>query len=194
VITQIPGTDPTTKVSFVTEENLQIQNSYNINLFAPYTVTKWWEGNINVTGFYLGFVSNGLEGENLDNGEPAYQIRATETFTPLTSYKFELTSDYQSALIYGLFNVKPQYSTDAGVSHSFGNKKANVKFSVSDIFNQRTNDVSSNYANNNLVIDQRRQSCVARLTFTYNFGNSKFKTREHQTGADDEANRVKGNN
>lgn len=194
VITQIPGTDPVTKVSFVTEENLQIQNAYNINLYAPYTVNKWFEGNVNITGFYLGFISNGLEGADLNAGEPAYQARATETFTPIKGYKFELNSDYQSALIYGLFNVKPQYSTDAGVSHSFDDKKANVKFSVSDIFNQRTNNVSSNYADNNLIINQHRQSRVARVTFTYNFGNNKIKAREHQTGADDEKNRVKGNN
>jgi hypothetical protein len=194
VITQIPGTDPTTKVSFVTEENLQTQNAYNINLFAPYTITKWWEGNVNLTGFYLGFISNGLEGANLNAGQAAWQGRITETFTPLKGYKFELTSNYQSSLVYGLFNVKPQYSTDAGVSHSFAEKKANIKFSVSDIFNQRTNNVTSNYADNDLIINQRRQSRVARITLTYNFGSNKFQAREHQSGADEEKNRVKGNN
>jgi len=194
VITQIPGTDPTTKIAFVTEENLQIQNSYNINLYAPYTVTKWWEGNVNVTGFYLGFVSNGLEGGNLNDGEPACQIRATETFTPIKGYKLEITSDYQSALIYALFVVKRQYWTDAGLSHSFADKKANIKFSVSDIFNTHTNDVTSNYESNNLIINQKNETRVARLTLTYNFGNNKIKARQHQTGADDEKNRVKGGN
>lgn len=194
VITEIPGTDPTTKVSFVTNENLQTQNSYNINLYAPYTVSRWWEGNVNITGFYLGFVSNGLEGANLNNGQAAYQIRATETFTPIKGYKLEVTSDYQSALVYGLFNVKPQYWTDAGVSHSFAHKKANIKFSVSDIFNQRTNNVTSFYANNDLIINQKRETRVARLTLTYNFGNNKMKARQHQSGSDDETSRVKGNN
>lgn len=194
VITQIPGTDPTTKVSFVTNENLQIQNSYSANLYLPYTATKWWEGNVNITSFYLGFISNGLEGANLNSGQAAYQIRATETFTPIKGYKLEVTSDYQSALVYGLFDVKPQYWTDAGISHSFANKKANIKFSVSDIFNQRTNNVSSNYADNNLIINQKRETRVARLTLTYNFGNNKIKAREHQSGAGDEASRVKGNN
>ena len=194
VITEIPGTDPATKVSFVTNENLQTQNAYNVNLYVPYTFTKWWEGNVNLTGFYLGFVSNGLEGQNLNDGQAAWQVRATETFTPIKGYKFELTSNYQSALVYGLFNVKPQYSTDAGVSHSFLNKKANIKFSVSDVFNQRTNNVTSFYANNYLIINQKRESQVARLTFTYNFGNNKIKAPEHQSGADDEKSRVKGNN
>jgi iron complex outermembrane receptor protein len=194
VITEIPGTDPATKATFVTEQNLQIQNSYNINIYTPYTITKWWNGNVNATGFYLGFKSNGLEGGNLNSGEVAYNIRTTQTFLPLDGYKAEITANYQSGLIYGLFNVKSRYSTDAGISHSFDNKKASIKFSVSDIFNTLRNDVTSNYQSTNLVVNQRRESRVARLTFTYNFGNNKIKAREHQTGADEEKGRVKGNN
>ncbi len=192
VIVEVPGTDPATKVSFVTQQNLQTQKSYSINVYDSYTITKWWSGDVNATGFYLGFKSNGLEGGNLNRGQSAYQIRATETFLPVKGYKIEVTSNYQSGLTYGLFNVKPQYSTDAGISHSFANKKANVKFSVSDIFNTRTNNVSSNYQSTNLDIYQKRESRIARLTFTYNFGNNKIKARQHQTGADDEKGRVKG--
>lgn len=194
VITEIPGTDPATKVSFVTTQNLQIQNSYNINVYSPYTISKWWNGNFNLTGFYLGFKSNGLEGGNLNNGRSAFQFRTTQTFLPFAGYKAEVTTNYQSALVYGLFYVKPQYSTDAGVSHSFANKKASIKFSMSDIFNTRRNDVTSNYQSNNLDIHQKRETRIARLTLIYNFGNNKIKVREHQTGADEEKGRVKGSN
>jgi len=194
VMTEIPGTDPATKVSFVTQENLQVQNSYNVNIYTPYTVTKWWEGNVNATGFYLGFKSNGLEGSNLNAGQAAFQIRTTQTFTPIKGWKAELTGNYQSALTYGLFYVKPQYSFDGGISHSFAQKKANIKFSMSDIFNTRRNDVTSNYGNNNLDIRQKRDTQIGRLTFTYNFGSSKIKARHHESGADDLKQRVKGNN
>jgi hypothetical protein len=194
VITEVPGTDPVTKVSFITQDNLQVQNAYNLNVFAPYTITKWWEGNVNGTGFYLGFKSNGLEGENLDRGQFAYNIRTTQTFTPVSGYKMELTFNYQSDLTYGLYDVKPRYSTDAGISHSFAAKKANIKFSVSDIFNTQTNDVTSIYSATNLAITQKRETRIARLTLTYNFGSNKIKVREHESGADDLKQRVKGNN
>ena len=192
VITDIPGTDPATKASFVTSENLQTQNSYNLNIYSPYTITKWWEGNVNFTGFYLGFKSKGLQGGNLDDGRYAYQVRATETFTPAASYKIELTGNYQSRLVYGLFNVKPQYSVDAGIRRSFASKKLNIKISVSDIFNTLRNDVSTNYQSNNLLITQKNETRIARLTLTYNFGSNKIQAREHQSGADEEKGRVKG--
>lgn len=194
VITEVPGTDPATKVAYVTQQNLQIQNNYSANLYAPYTITKWWEGNLNATAFYLGFKSNNLEGSNLDKGQAAYQVRATETFTPLAGYKLEVTGNYQSALTYGLFYVKPQYSVDAGISHSFAKKKANIKLSTSDIFNTRRNDVTSNYGSNDMDIRQKRESRITRLTFTYNFGSTKIRARQHQSGADDLNGRVKGNN
>jgi iron complex outermembrane receptor protein len=194
VIAELPGADPKTKIGFVTSQNLQTQNSYNFNVFAPYTITKWWEGNVNFTAFYLGFKSNGLEGGNLDRGQAAYNIRATETLSLIPGFKFEFTGNYQSALTYALFYVKPQYSIDGGVSHSFLNKKANIKFSVTDMFNMRTNDVTSNYEAVDFNIMQKRETRVARLTLTYNFGSTKIKMREHQGAADDESGRVKGNN
>lgn len=194
VMTEVPGTDPATNTSFITQENLQQQIAYNANIYAPYTITKWWEGNVNATAFYLGFKSDGLEGGNLDRGQVAYNIRATQTFTPFAGYKAELTSNYQSDLTYSLYDVKARYSTDAGISHSFADKKANIKLSMSDIFNTLHNDVNSNYENTILYITQKRESRITRLTFTYNFGNNKIKAREHQSGADDEKSRVKGNN
>ena len=190
VITEIIQT--VNKVSYDTRMNLQTQNAYGINVNAPFTFAKWWTGNLNINGFYLGFKSDSLLGANLNRGRVAVQAKALQTFTFGKGFKGELSGDYQSPLVYGVFNIKPQYSVDAGLSKSFANKKANVKFSVSDIFNTRTNNLSSNYSNTNLSIYQKRDSRVALLTLTYNFGNSKLApARRHKSGADDEKNRVK---
>jgi iron complex outermembrane receptor protein len=193
-ITQILITDPVSKATYQTNLNLQSQNNYNINVYTPYTITKWWTGNVNLTGFYLGFKSASLLGADLNRGQAAVQFKTTQTFQVAKGYKAELMGDYQSALTYGIFYVKPRHSVDAGISHSFLDKKANLKLSVSDIFNTRRNDVTSNYQTNDLDIHQKGETRITRLTFTYNFGNSKIKSHEHQSGADDEKGRVKGSN
>ncbi|SDE79529.1 Outer membrane receptor proteins, mostly Fe transport [Mucilaginibacter pineti] len=179
--------------TFQTNANLQTQNNYNVNINAPYTITKWWTGNVNVTGFYMGFKSDSLAGFNFNDGQVAAQAKATQTFK-FGTYRFEVMGDYQSPLTYGIYKIRPRYSVDMGVSHSFLDKKANVKLACDDIFNIRRNDLSSHVINNNFTIKQRNDTRVLRLTFTYNFGNNKIKAREHRSGADDEKGRVKGSN
>ncbi len=199
VITQLLLTDTIKKATFQTTLNLRVQNSYNFNFNSPYTITKWWTGNVNLTAFYLGFKSNGQQSGNLssgtiNDGKLAYQLKATQTFTLAKNFKAELMGDYQSSLVYGYFHVKPQYAIDAGLSHSFAEKKINVKLSVSDIFNIRTNNVTSVSQGNIINIQQKNETRIGRLTFTYNFGNNKIRARQHESGADAEKNRVKGNN
>jgi iron complex outermembrane receptor protein len=176
--------------TFQTHRNLQTQNSYNLNINTPYTITKWWTGNVNVNGFYLGFKSDTLQGVKFKDGQFAFQAKTTQTLT-FGTYRFEVLGDYRSALTYGIYKIRPRYSVDAGVSHSFASKKANVKLSCDDIFYLRRNNLSSHVVNNNFDIRQNNDSRVLKLTFTYNFGNTKIKAREHQTGAEDEKGRVK---
>lgn len=194
VITQIILTDPIKKASYQTNLNLQLQNAYSLNISSPYTINKWWTGNVNFNTFYLGNKSNNLLGANLNNGQLAYVFKATQTLTFIKGYRLELLSNYRSALTAGIYDVRPRFNLDAGISHSFANKKANIKFSVSDVFNTLTNNVNSMYQSVNLEIRQKGETRVSRLTFTYNFGNTKIKARQHQTGADEESNRAgKGN-
>ncbi|GAB3915332.1 outer membrane beta-barrel family protein [Mucilaginibacter boryungensis] len=194
VINQIILTDTVKKASYQTNLNLQVQNSYSMNFSSPYTIAKWWTGNANVNMFYNKFESNGLLGANLNDGSFAYQARATQNLTFIKGYRIEVTGVYRSARTNGIFNMKEQYTADAGVSHSFANKRANIKLNMSDIFNTRRNNVTSMYQSVNLEVHQKNESRVTRLTFTYSFGNNKIKARQHQTGADAEKSRVGGGN
>lgn len=199
VISELLLTDTVKKATFDTRTNLRIQNYYGININTPYNFTKWWSGNINLNGFYLGFKSPRLQSGNLsntdlNNGKPAFQVRDNNTFLLGKLLKLEITGDYQSSLIYSYFFVKPRYSIDAGLNHSFWDKKANIKFAVDDIFNTRRNDVTSTSQGNYIDIHQKNDSRYARITLTYNFGNTKIKVRQHETGAEQESNRVKSGN
>ncbi|NCD69506.1 outer membrane beta-barrel family protein [Mucilaginibacter agri] len=198
VITEVIVTDTVKKATYQTTLNLQSQDSYNLNLNVPYTFTKWWSGNVNFTGFYLGFKSGNdtpqpgsVYNGYLNGGKAAFQLKTTSTFKITKTFKAEFMTNYQSELQYGYYTIKPQYNFDGGLSKSFADKKLNIKLSVSDIFNTRKNNVIARSNDNIIDIHQKNETRVGRLTFTYNFGNSKIKSRDHQTGADDEKNRVK---
>jgi iron complex outermembrane receptor protein len=190
VMVEFPKQLDDQKVTFITRENLAEQINYSLNINAPFTITKWWSMNNNVTGFYLGFKSPQTE-LNLNNGQYAANGNSINTFVLSKTIKMEGTFNYQSPLTYGLFQIRSQYSFDAGISKSFAQKKANFKFSVSDVFNTRKQNLTVNQGNLNFSVFQKNETRVARLTFTYNFGNSKIQSRRHNSGADDEKSRVK---
>jgi iron complex outermembrane receptor protein len=149
--------------------------------------------NNNITAFYLGFKTNTTK-LSVDNGQFAGNGNSINTFMLSKTVKMEGTFNYQSPLTYGLFHIRSQYAFDAGISKSFAEKRANLKFSVSDVFNTRKQNLTVRQGNINFDVFQKNETRVARLTFTYNFGNSKIQSRRHQSGADDEKSRVKSGN
>jgi iron complex outermembrane recepter protein len=193
VMSQVLLTNPTTKVTYQTDLNMQTQNNYNANINSPYTIAKWFTGNINVTSFYMQFKADNILGASYNGGRFAYQAKISQNLT-FAGFKAEILENYQSSLVYGLYLVKPQYSIDAGISRAFADKKINLKLSVSDVFNTRRNDVNSVFQANNIYIRQKNETRIARLTFTYNFGNSSIKSRNRQTGSTEESSRVSSGN
>lgn len=78
--------------------------------------------------------------------------------------------------------------------HSFLDKKATLKLNVSDIFNTMRFDEVVAFANMNYRTQRRWESRVARLTFSYRFGNKELKPdRRRRTGSEEEQRRLGGN-
>ncbi|RYZ98397.1 MAG: TonB-dependent receptor [Sphingobacteriaceae bacterium] len=194
VITEVILTDTKNKSTYQTSRNFDTQNDYNIGINSPYTVAKWWSGNADFNGFYVGFKTKNLQGGDVNQGKFAFVLKTTQTFLLPKQVKGEITTFYQSATSYGLYNIKPQYAVDAGISRSFIDKKLNVKLAVNDIFNIRRNDITTNYQSTNFSLKQKQETRIYRIALTYNFGNMKIKARERSTGADAESGRVKSRN
>jgi iron complex outermembrane receptor protein len=194
LITTVLLTDLVSEATYQTKINLQAENAYTVNVSAPFTLTDWWNINVDANGFYTGFKSDTLLGASYNRGKIAYQAKLMETFQLAKGYKAELMSSYSSSLYDGIYLVNSRYSTDAGVSHSFAGNRANIKLAMSDVFNTLKDHFVTDYQSNDIAVSQKRETRITRLTFTYNLGNNKIKSHEHITGADDLSGRVKGNN
>jgi len=174
--------------------NLSSQNSYDIDINLPYQVSKWWTGNIDLTGTYTQVKSDTLLGGHLNNSKIAFQFKTDQSFVLAKGFKAELNTNYWSPSIMDIYTMKQYYGVDAGLSHLFAADKLNIKLAVNDVFNTYSMIATANYQTDNIYFKQKGETRVARLTLIYNFGSSQLKTREHSSGAADENGRVKGNN
>lgn len=192
VITQVLLPDPARSALFQTNENLSEQVSWNLNVSAPVTFTKWWSSNNNVTLFNNQFNSPDLNGQVLDNNQTAVQFNSTQNFRINKDFSAEVSGNYQSRMIYGTFLIRPQYGVDLGFNKSMMNKRLNMKLAVNDIFKTRSGKIRSAYPGLDYQIDQNWDSRVARLTLSWKFGNNEVKpNRNRSTGLDAETGRLK---
>lgn len=186
VIVETMNQNPETKRTWVTSDNLARQENWYANLNLPVKFTKWWNSSTNVNGFYLGF-EGPLNGSFLRQGRYAWQLRSNHTFTILPTLTAEAAINYQSPLVYSVYHIAQQWSIDAGLNQSLANKKANLKFSVTDIFDTRIQGVSTRFNNLHTVVNQKNETRVFRLTFTYNFGNMKNGVRRAENQSEEKS-------
>lgn len=175
-------------ISMQTDRNLDQVNSWNISADLPYQLTKWWNADINLNGYYNRFRSDTLAGSSINTGSPAYSIKTTQVFH-LGSFSSELQVNYNSANTKGIINFKSQYYADIAVRRAFLEKRATVSLAVSDVFRTHNIRDDSHLLNNDFTFEYRYDSRIFRLGFSYKFGNGKRK-QQHRIGAEDEKERV----
>jgi outer membrane receptor protein involved in Fe transport len=194
VIAQAILPDTANKAVYETSENLDRQQMYRLTVNAPLTITKWWRSNTNVNGVYMSFQSDDLKGQVLDASQVFVLINSNHSFNFGKGFSGELVAKYTSPLVYGTLKLRSEYGFDLGIGKTILNKKGNVKLSMNDVLNTRQLKVSSVYPGLDYAIRQKMETRVARLTFTYRFGNSNIKSqRARATGVESEQGRLKTN-
>ncbi|MET4083980.1 hypothetical protein ABIB40_003953 [Pedobacter sp. UYP30] len=192
VITQVIVTDTVHKTLYQTTQNLAHQDFYSSNINYPIAITSWWNTYNNLTLYYNDFKSPNLLGAPYQSGKLAYQVNSNQSFTVNSSTIVELSGNYQSSQVYGTYFVRPMYGVDLGIGKSFADRRANIKLSANDIFNLRKTQISSAISSQNYHLDEKPETRIFRLSFTYRFGGNQIKGANERTkGSFSEERRVK---
>ena len=163
----------------------------NVNLSLPFTITKWWNMQNNITGRWS--EANTFYKINVRSSTKGFYINSTQTFTLPKDISMELTGFYNSKSNWGLYTFNALASMDWGIQKKFAAKKSTLSFNISNIFNSLTSTYSVYIPAQNLIHTNKSIYGYTNysLTFSRNFGNEKVKgTRERITGAEDEKGRV----
>ncbi|WP_316802614.1 TonB-dependent receptor domain-containing protein [Pedobacter nototheniae] len=183
---------PDGKALYQTNENLAKQEVWGLNINIPVKLFKWWETNNNLNVFNLKYDSPNLGGSPLSTNKTSFQFKTQHTFTIVKGFTGELNGSYESPIDGGTIAIKERYSLDMGLSKSFMEKKMNLKFSLSDVFKTQRFNANSTLTGLDYNIRQNYDSRVARISFTYRFGQNEIKpARRRSTGLESEQNRMK---
>jgi len=184
-----PVTENGENITVQTNENLNSASYVGLYLIAPVKVTKWWEMN-NSANFYYGSYTGNVSGTQINNkGNFTFNLNSINSFKLGNGFSAELTGNYQAREVYAYMDVKPIWYLNIGAQKKFKNNSI-LKFSFNDIFftsNPKAQTTFNNYVENFVV---KRDSRVATISYTYNFGSSKNGQPRKTGGADDLKQRI----
>lgn len=192
IITDVILPDTTGKGLYQTSTN--VSNAYftSININAPVTITKWWSSNQTVTAFNNRYQTASLEGLALQAGKTSFYASTMHNFSLPKGIAAEVFANYRSAMVYGSFHMGSEYGVDLGLNKNLVSKKANIKLSVSDVFNTRRQNIRSTLPNVQYQLRQKPETRIVRLTISYRFGSNNIKgARNRSTALESEQNRIK---
>lgn len=128
---------------------------------------------------------------NKGNDTWAYQLQSMNQFSFKKGWSADFNMIYQSDIAFGIFKQKGYLSSNIGVAKKLFNNQANVKLSISDIFNTVKIDRIVDYNGVNLNQNRKQETRFISLAFTYKFGEGTAKSKSKLGTLNELQNRMK---
>ena len=166
----------------LTVENLPTLNQYAVIASLPFTLTKWWDWNTNLTG--------GIIEQRLDASAPKTNKPFAQWYTAMTfklPKKFFVDAYYSGQTGVEVSNLKTSASHSLDVNFKKLIKDSWIlQIGLQKLVRQRNNFISSNEDFTREVdVFGQGQDFNVRFSVTWNFKSGKqFRTRSVEKGAD----------
>ena len=175
--------------------NMKNRKTLSFTAAFPIQLTDWWRMQNNFTGSWQE-ANSFLYGEPFQASTKSLRVVWINSFKLPANFSAELVGFYQSKVLFGTSELQPLGALNLGIQKKFNNNHGSLRFGIDDIFNTRYNRFESKVPEQSLEIDARFRFRYRTFKLSYNksFGNNKLKrTRQRQTGSDDERKRVSNN-
>ena len=174
-----------------TWRNLQTQRHYSLSFSAPYTPKEWWNTFTNISLYRLENEGDYGEGKIVDIQANAANIYMQHTFTLPKDFTFELSGWANTPAIWGgNFETGSMWSLNVGLQKKMLQGNGTLKIGMDDIFRTAYWRAESTFGELFVEGFGGWDSQRVKLSFNYNFGNQKVKSRKRSTGLEDEKKRT----
>ncbi len=194
MITEVPFQDNTSQFTVFQQTNLDDMQSFQARLIVPVDITDFWTTNTFGLLVYQRFDAN-LANFMVNNQIWTGQVQHQHQFTLPGGVRAELSATFRSAAFAGVYRIEEQIWFDAGIRKSFADEKWNLSINFTDLFRTRMMYVSTDFQNQNTVVNQYNGDQAVRISLRYNFSRGEgFQLRSRQAGNQEELQRAGGGN
>jgi hypothetical protein len=194
IIQQVIEQNHATNETFVKQANIANQRQYGLAVSANKSITKWWTNSIYVNVFHNRF-------EGTVNNTPvtidaaSLMLNGSQQFKLSKTLTAELSGWFRTAGVEGVIKAAQMGGLNAGLSQQIMKEKGTIRLNVRDIFYTQQFRGTAKYADVDASFQERSDSRVVTLGFTYRFSKGKVGgVKRRASSANDEQNRVGGSN
>ena len=166
-------------VLLTTRENLAVSRATGLELTANADPGKRFTLNFSSNAFF-----NTIDASNLGftstKSDVSWTAKLGATVHLSASTLFQFNTNYTSMRLTPQGSRRPAFVANAGLRHEFGQKKAALILTVSDLFNSLKETTVLDTPALHETIVRRRSSRIIYLGFIYNFGRPAKKPKDEQ--------------
>lgn len=190
IIQQVIEQNEATSETFVKQANIARQQQYGLAISANKPMNKWWTNSIYVNVFnnrFEGLVSN----EVVKVSGTTLMLNGSQQFKLSKTFTAELSGWFRTAGIEGVIQASQMGGLNVGFSQQVMKDKGSIRFNVRDVLYTQQFHGKAKYANVDASFQERSDSRVVTLGFTYRFSKGKVGgVKRRGSSANDEQNRV----
>ena len=180
-----PKFNPENNIEILFSRNMDHLRTWNLTSSIPFSPSKWWDVQTNLSGNYQTLIS---DGESEVYHVASFTANIMNTFSLPKDFAIELTGFYQSKSLMGIWELLPMGSVNVGIQKKLKNDMGTLRLAGNNIFNTSNLRVSAltHHSGLNMDFDTRSIS----LTYTIGFGNHKLRKVNIKSGSEAEQRRI----
>ncbi|MGE5106233.1 MAG: TonB-dependent receptor domain-containing protein [Sphingobacteriales bacterium] len=190
IINEILEQNTSSSETYVKRANIAKQRQYGLSVAAGFSVKKWWSMNV-YGNVYNNFYKGIINGDYVETEATSGQFNVGNQFKFKKGWASELSGFYRTGGIDGIFRIKGFGMMNMGVSKQIMKGKGSVRFNVRDVLWSQKIKGDIRFSNIDAAFQQKRDSRVFNIGFTYRFNKGKVGQKRKTGGAGDEQSRVK---
>ncbi len=190
-INKVDPNNPSSKIRFLTVDNVAKFRNIGIALTIPVTVAKWWNAN-----FFTNVFNNHYKGmydtTTVDVSFSSFMVNVTNNINLGKRYSGEVSGFYRHRGINNLTLMEPVYQVSFGLQKQVIKGKGTVRLNVRDPFAWQKFSGETKYGRIDGEFLARPDVRQVTATFTYRFGKTtqQNQPRRRNSASQDEQNRV----